>query len=73
MSKIIIDNKCKQLDIHTALNCVSNVIKSGMISNGTYGKQFCFMTTFDFKTGIVGVNAEKRKSGTHKFTVFDME
>ena len=72
-SKVIIENKCEWLNTHTAMACVSAVIKGGQIATGTYGKQFCHMTTFIFNAGKIGVSADKRKTGTHKFIVFEVE
>ena len=73
MSKIIIDNRCEWLNIHTALACISDVIKEGRISEGTNGKQFCHLTTFSFNAGKIGVSADKTKTGTDKFVVFEMQ
>ena len=70
--KSIIDNKCEWLNFHTALACVSDVIKEGKISNGRYGKQFCHITTFSFNAGEIGVSASKTKTGTHTFKVFEV-
>jgi len=73
MSKIIVENKCEWLNLSTAITCVDEVIRQGKISTGTYGKQYCHLTTFMFKAGKIGVGADKRKSGTHKFIVFEIK
>lgn len=74
MSKIIIDNQSEETDEY-ALYLVMKVVEEGMISDGTYGKQYCFMTVFSIK--IVGdkanVYCEKRKSGTFKFIIRTMK
>jgi hypothetical protein len=72
MSKIIIENKCVWLKLSTAITCIDEVIKMGKISKGPYGEQYCHLTTFTFKAGKIGVSADKRNSGTHKFIVFEM-
>ena len=72
-SKVIIENNCEWINTTTAMACVSDVIKGGQISTGTYGKQFCHMTTFAFKAGEIGVGADKTKTGTHKFVVFEVK
>ena len=65
--KIIIENKCEWLNLYTAIEMVNKVIRDGRASNGTYGKQFCFLTTFKLSDGTIAVSCEKRKSGTQKF------
>ena len=69
--KTIIDNRCDWLNTTTALDMVTAVIQKGKISNGTYGKQFCFLTTFKLSTSEIAVSCEKRKSGTYKFIVWE--
>ena len=74
MSKIIIDNQSEETDAE-ALYLVMKVIDEGMVSNGTYGKQYCFMSVFEIKRSdkIANVYCDKRKSGTFKFIVRTMK
>jgi len=65
--KIIIDNRVEWLNLYTAVDMCNSVIKEGRISKGTYGKQFCFLTTFNLSDGKIAVSVEKRKTGTQKF------
>ena len=71
MSKIIIDNRCEWLNAHTAMACVADVIQGGRVSSGLYGEQFCHLTTFTFRAGKIGVSADKTKTGTDKFILFE--
>lgn len=66
-SKIIIKNKTKHISDTKAVELVSIVVKQGLISNGTYGEQYCFMTTFK---DDIRVWASKTKNGTHTFDVY---
>ena len=68
--KIIIKNRCEFIDESTAMEIVSKVINKGKISNGTYGKQYRFLTSFEYNTQKVYVGATKRKSGTHTFEIW---
>jgi len=67
MSKIIIKNDSSNDDV-MAMNYVRVVISGGMVSNGTYGMQYCFITTFGNPIHTA-VSCDKRKSGTYTFRV----
>jgi hypothetical protein len=69
--KLIIDNQCENVDIETSITYINHIIKMGLISTGTYGKQFCHVTTFSLGAKEIAVSADKRKSGTHKFVIFE--
>ena len=66
--KIIIQNDT-DFSPQDALSFVSKVMNQGMISNGTYGLQYCFVTTFGGNKNKTNVYCTKRKSGTFKFIV----
>lgn len=65
--KIIIQNDT-DYSPQDALKFVTKVMNMGMISNGTYGLQYCFLTTYG-KNPTTYVSCDKRKSGTYKFIV----
>ena len=76
--RIIINDKTNGvIDVQTVMNLVSRVIDEGEISNGRFGKQYCFLTTFSVKvfangastTKVVSVAVERLKSGTQTFTL----
>ena len=69
MSKIIIQNDTDLTD-DMAMRYVSRVIDKGLISNGTYGEQYCHLVTFGDPTKYV-VSCTKRKSGTQTFRVYE--
>lgn len=70
MSKFIIENRSSLSDFEAMCYVVESVEK-GKISTGTYGRQYCHLIAFrDYE---IFVSADKRKSGTHKFIVFDKE
>ena len=68
--KFIIDNK-SDLKEKESLELILSVIKKGKISTGTYGEQYCHMVIFSKNSQEYGVSAEKRKSGTHKFLIWN--
>ena len=70
MSRIIINNDVEGLTDDSALKMVTAVIEQGMISEGTYGKQYCFLTTFGSGDDEIRVWANKTRSGTHSFKVY---
>lgn len=51
-----------------ALELVSDVIKCGLVSETSNGKQYCFHTSFMKKT--YEVSAKKSKGDTHTFYVY---
>ena len=51
----------------TAMGKVMEVIHDGFVSKGTYGEQYCFVTTW---SDGVRVSADKTKNGTHVFNVW---
>lgn len=56
MPKLII-NHGPDLDARIALECVSQVIAGGRVSQHRKMKQYCFVTTFDTLAGKVCVEA----------------
>jgi photosystem II stability/assembly factor-like uncharacterized protein len=63
--KVIIN---AEINIQTALDRVKQVIDGGLVSVGTYGAQYCFVTTWN---DGVRVYADKTKNGTHTFKVWE--
>ncbi len=53
-----------------AMKYVHKVMDKGMISTGTYGKQYCHVVTFGNPIHTA-VSCDKRKSGTYRFRVSD--
>jgi hypothetical protein len=47
MSKLVIENKTKNLSDQDACSLVMRVINGGRVSNG--GKQYCYATVFTFE------------------------
>lgn len=62
--KIIINTEIEPL---IALERVKQVVDGGLVSKGTYGDQYCFVTTW--QSGVC-VYADKTKNGTHTFRVW---
>jgi hypothetical protein len=65
--KVIINT---DISIEDAIDSVKEVIDDGLVSNGTYGAQYCFATVW---TSGVRVEASKTKNGTHTFRVWKSE
>lgn len=55
------------IDIAEAVISVQQVIDGGLVSNGKYGEQYCYVTAWD---SGVKVYADKTKNGTHTFKVW---
>ena len=69
--KFIIQNNVEWLSQRTALELCTKVVNMGFISTGTYGKQYCHITTWTIRDKTIAVSAYKRKSGTHKFIILE--
>ena len=67
MSKMIIHNLTSLSDLETLKMCTS-VVDMGKVSKGTYGEQYCFVSTF--RTGH-HLSCNKSKSGTYTFKIWD--
>lgn len=63
--KIIIENKSGE-DWETVLICVKHVMKQGLISETSKGKQYCFTTQFSSPNVVVWADRNKR---SHRFVV----
>lgn len=64
MSKLIIH--VNGVDDAKALELVAEVVKGGLVSETSNGRQYCFLTTW--KSGFV-VKASKNNGNTHTFCV----
>jgi len=71
MPKITITHD-EKISPQSALSMVRNVVDAGLISNGRYGEQYCFVTTFNRlgNDDELTVYASKTKNGTHTFRIF---
>lgn len=76
--KIIINDKTNRLGPQTVMNLVSQVIDAGQISEGKFGKQYCYLTIFQIRlledlvpvVLDIAVAVRKRASGTQTFTLY---
>lgn len=62
-AKIIIENR-SDADLETVLICVKHVIKQGLVSETSKGKQYCFATTFAAPNVVVWATLNKK---SHRF------
>ena len=69
MDKIIIKNNTDLL-LQDVLPFVNNVISSGKISTTGKGKQYCFLTTFDYEDMEIHVACDLNKK-SDKFTIYE--
>lgn len=69
--KFIIQNRVEWLSQSKAFELCEKVVGMGLISTGTYGEQYCHVTTWTIRDKTIAVSADKRKSGTHKFVIWE--
>lgn len=71
-NRIIINIRDEEIDLSTALECVSKVIQMGRISNEN--TQYCYMTTFVKVRGNtqveLAVSTDMTEQGTDVFHIF---